>query len=100
MKFPENPPRAAINLVQKGRATIRMREGDVSLGPGERFVGPKGVEHCPIAEEEAHLLLIEPAGTPATRRPPRRGAWSSPTRWTSADQARLLSSSPGLHAFQ
>lgn len=53
-------------LVLKGRITIRMREGDVSLGPGELFIVPKGVEHCPVAEEEAHLLLIEPAGTPNT----------------------------------
>ncbi|MBY8917757.1 cupin domain-containing protein [Nitratireductor sp. L1-7-SE] len=56
-------------LVLKGRITIRMREGDVELGPGELFVVPKGVEHCPVAEEEAHLLLIEPAGTPNTGDP-------------------------------
>jgi mannose-6-phosphate isomerase-like protein (cupin superfamily) len=36
------------------------------LGPGELFVGPQGLEHCPVAEEEAHLLLIEPTGTPNT----------------------------------
>ena len=53
-------------LVLKGRITIRMREGDVSLGPGELFVVPQGEEHCPVAEEEAHLLLIEPTGTPNT----------------------------------
>jgi mannose-6-phosphate isomerase-like protein (cupin superfamily) len=53
-------------LVLKGRLTIRMREGDATLGPGEIFVVPKGVEHCPVAEEEAHLLLIEPSGTPNT----------------------------------
>lgn len=53
-------------LVLQGRITIRMREGDVTLGPGEVFVVPQGVEHCPVAEEEAHLLLIEPAGTPNT----------------------------------
>jgi mannose-6-phosphate isomerase-like protein (cupin superfamily) len=53
-------------LVLKGRITIRMDEGDVSLGPGELFVVPKGVRHCPVADEEAHLLLIEPAGTPNT----------------------------------
>jgi mannose-6-phosphate isomerase-like protein (cupin superfamily) len=53
-------------LVLKGRITIRMHEGDVNLGPGEVFVVPKGVEHCPVAEEEAHLLLIEPSGTPNT----------------------------------
>ena len=53
-------------LVLKGRLTIKMRDGDVTLGPGELFVVPKGVEHCPVAEEETHLLLIEPAGTPNT----------------------------------
>ncbi len=53
-------------LVLKGCITIRMHEGDVSVGPGEVFVVPKGVEHCPVAEEEAHLLLIEPMGTPNT----------------------------------
>lgn len=56
-------------LVLKGRLTIRLREGDVQLGPGELFVVPKGVEHCPFAEEEVHLLLIEPAGTPNTGDP-------------------------------
>ena len=63
-------------LVLAGRITIRMRDRDVALGPGELFVVPQGVEHCPIAEEEAHLLLIEPTGTPntgdATTAAPRR----------------------------
>ena len=53
-------------LVLEGRVTIRLRDGDVTLGPGELFVVPKGVEHCPVAEDEAHLLLIEPTGTPNT----------------------------------
>jgi mannose-6-phosphate isomerase-like protein (cupin superfamily) len=53
-------------LVLKGRVTIQMRDGNVTLGPGEMFVVPKGVEHCPTAEDEAHLLLIEPSGTPNT----------------------------------
>jgi len=53
-------------LVLHGRIRIRMREGDVTLGPGEVFVVPRGVEHCPVAEEEAHVLLIEPMGTPNT----------------------------------
>jgi mannose-6-phosphate isomerase-like protein (cupin superfamily) len=56
-------------LVLRGRLTIRMRDGDVSVGPGELFVVPKGAEHCPVAEEEAHLLLIEPTGTPNTGDP-------------------------------
>lgn len=53
-------------LVLQGRLTIRMHAGDVSLGPGEIFVVPKGVQHCPVAEEETHILLIEPMGTPNT----------------------------------
>ena len=53
-------------LVLKGNLTIRLRDGDVKLGPGEMYVVPKGVEHCPVAEEEAHILLIEPGGTPNT----------------------------------
>jgi mannose-6-phosphate isomerase-like protein (cupin superfamily) len=48
------------------------------LGPGQLYVVPRGVEHCPIAEEETHLLLIEPMGTPNTGDPataaPRREA--------------------------
>ena len=53
-------------LVLKGRLTIRLPEGDVTLGPGEMFVVPKGMEHCPVAEGEVHMLLIEPTGTPNT----------------------------------
>jgi mannose-6-phosphate isomerase-like protein (cupin superfamily) len=53
-------------LVLKGAITIRLRDRDVRLQEGELFVVPKGVEHCPVAEEEAELLLIEPAGTPNT----------------------------------
>lgn len=53
-------------LVLKGRLTIQLRGENVSVGPGELFVVPKGVEHCPVAEEEAHILLIEPTGTPNT----------------------------------
>lgn len=53
-------------LVLKGQLTIQMRDRNVTLGPGEMFVVPKGVEHCPLAEEEAHILLIEPSGTPNT----------------------------------
>jgi len=53
-------------LVLSGRIRIQLRDGDVTLGPGEIFVVPKGVEHCPVADEEAHVLLIEPQGTPNT----------------------------------
>jgi mannose-6-phosphate isomerase-like protein (cupin superfamily) len=50
-------------LVLSGRLTIHLRDGDVELGPSEIFVVPRGVEHCPEAEEEAQVLLIEPRDT-------------------------------------
>jgi len=53
-------------LVLKGHLRIELRDGPVELGPGEIFVVPKGVEHRPVADEEVHLLLIEPTGTPNT----------------------------------
>jgi mannose-6-phosphate isomerase-like protein (cupin superfamily) len=52
--------------VVKGNLTIQMRDGDVHLNPGEMYVVPKGVEHCPKADEECHILLIEPRGVPNT----------------------------------
>jgi mannose-6-phosphate isomerase-like protein (cupin superfamily) len=63
-------------LVLKGEMIMRLRDGDVKVGPGEVFVVPQGVEHAPFAEEETHVLLIEPKGTPntgdATTAAPRR----------------------------
>jgi mannose-6-phosphate isomerase-like protein (cupin superfamily) len=53
-------------LVLSGRLTIQLRDRDVELSEGELFVVPRGVEHCPKADDEAHVLLIEPAGTPNT----------------------------------
>jgi len=53
-------------MVLSGRLTIQMRDGDVVLEPGELYVVPKGIEHCPKADEETPLLLIEPVGTPNT----------------------------------
>ena len=53
-------------LVLQGELDIRLRDRTVTLRPGELFVVPKGVEHCPLAREEVHLLLIEPTGTPNT----------------------------------
>ncbi|MGW9304236.1 MULTISPECIES: cupin domain-containing protein [Streptomyces] len=50
-------------LVISGRLTIQLRDGDVVLEPGELFVVPRGVEHCPVADEETAILLFEPAGT-------------------------------------
>ncbi len=50
-------------LVLKGSMTMQLRDGDVVLREGEFFIVPRGVEHRPVAHEEAHILLFEPAGT-------------------------------------
>ena len=47
-------------LVVKGEITIRLRDGDVRLAEGEFVVIPRGVEHKPVADAEAHVLLFEP----------------------------------------
>lgn len=52
-----------VFVVVKGQLDILFRDGKVSLSEGEMFVVPKGVEHKPVAENECHILLIEPAGT-------------------------------------
>jgi len=49
-------------LVITGRLTVQMREGNITLGPGQLLVVPRGVEHCPITDGEAHAVLIEPTG--------------------------------------
>lgn len=56
-------------LVLSGLLNIELRDRTVTLGPGEMFVVPRGVEHRPVAHEETHLLLIEPTGTPNTGDP-------------------------------
>jgi mannose-6-phosphate isomerase-like protein (cupin superfamily) len=53
-------------LVVSGRLVIDLPDRSVELGPGELFVVPKGVRHRPRADDEAHVLLIEPVGTPNT----------------------------------
>ena len=61
-----HPDTDDLFLVVSGRLTIQLRDRDVELGPGELFVVPRGVEHCPRADDEAHILLIESEGTPNT----------------------------------
>ena len=61
-----HPDTDDLFLVLAGKLTIQLRDRDVELGPGELFVVPRGVEHCPRADDEAHVLLIETAGTPNT----------------------------------
>ena len=50
-------------LVLKGSLEIRLRDGVASLGEGEFFIVPRGVEHQPFAADEAHVLFLEPAST-------------------------------------
>jgi mannose-6-phosphate isomerase-like protein (cupin superfamily) len=47
-------------LVLKGTLVIKLRDGDVTLNQGEFIVIPRGVEHLPVADEEVHVMLLEP----------------------------------------
>jgi mannose-6-phosphate isomerase-like protein (cupin superfamily) len=49
--------------VVKGRLVIKLRDGEVVLQPGEFAVIPHGVEHLPVADDEVHVLLLEPKST-------------------------------------
>jgi mannose-6-phosphate isomerase-like protein (cupin superfamily) len=50
-------------LVVKGRLLIKLRDRDIWLEEGEFVIIPSGVEHLPVAEEEVHVLLLEPKST-------------------------------------
>jgi len=50
-------------LVVKGRFRMELKERHLWLEEGEFIIIPRGVEHRPVAEEEAHILLFEPAST-------------------------------------
>jgi mannose-6-phosphate isomerase-like protein (cupin superfamily) len=50
-------------LVLKGRLRMRFRDHESMVGPGELIIVPRGVEHQPVADEETHVLLVEPAST-------------------------------------
>jgi len=58
-----HPGTDEVFIILKGRLEIQFRDGSVILNEGEMFVVPKGVEHRPVAEQECHILLVEPAGT-------------------------------------
>jgi mannose-6-phosphate isomerase-like protein (cupin superfamily) len=50
-------------FVVKGELVIELRDTEVRLTPGEFFIVPRGVEHRPVAREETHVMLFEPAST-------------------------------------
>ena len=53
-------------LVIKGSLRIEFKDGSVTLNEGEFYIVPKGVEHKPIADEEVHVMLLEPKSTEQT----------------------------------
>jgi mannose-6-phosphate isomerase-like protein (cupin superfamily) len=59
----DHPETDEVFLILSGKLEIQFRDGSVTLEEGEMFVVPKGVEHKPVAEQECHILLVEPAGT-------------------------------------
>jgi mannose-6-phosphate isomerase-like protein (cupin superfamily) len=50
-------------LVVKGKLLIKLRDRDLVINEGEFVIIPKGVEHCPAAKEEVHVMLLEPKST-------------------------------------
>ena len=50
-------------LVIQGKLTMEFRDSTVEINPGEFIIVPRGVEHKPVAEDEVHILLFEPAST-------------------------------------
>lgn len=58
-----HPDTDELFMVISGRLVIQLRDGDVELAPGDVYVVPRGVEHCPRADAEVSAILIEPQGT-------------------------------------
>ena len=50
-------------MVIKGRLVIKLRTEDIVLNEGELFIIPRGIEHLPVAQDEVHVMLIEPKTT-------------------------------------
>lgn len=80
-----HPGTDELFLVVGGRLTIRLDDGDVTLGPGRLYVVPRGVPHQPVSPDGAGLLLLEPSGTvdtgdsPSALTAPRRLAGEGPS---------------------
>jgi mannose-6-phosphate isomerase-like protein (cupin superfamily) len=49
-------------LVVNGKRLMKLRDREAMINAGEFLIAPQGGEHCPVAEQEAHMLLIEPKG--------------------------------------
>ena len=59
----DHPETDEVFVVLSGQLEIQFRDGRALLNEGEMFVVPKGLEHRPVADQECHILLVEPAGT-------------------------------------
>jgi mannose-6-phosphate isomerase-like protein (cupin superfamily) len=68
-------------LIVKGRLLIKFRDRDVWLNEGEMLIIPHGVEHCPVAEEEVHMILLEPKNTLNTG--------NVQNEWSVVDEAKI-----------
>jgi mannose-6-phosphate isomerase-like protein (cupin superfamily) len=66
-------------LVVKGRLLMRFRDRDVTVDEGEFLIVPHGVEHCPVAEEEVEMILLEPKTTVNTGS--AGGERTAPDQW-------------------
>ena len=71
-----HPETDEVFLVLSGSLTIRLDEGDVTLGPGQLYVVPKGTPHQPYSADGAEVLLVEPSATVNTGDNP--GALTAP----------------------
>ena len=61
-----HPETDEVFLVLSGSLTIRMDDGDVTLGPGQLYVVPRGTPHQPFSADGAEVLLVEPSATDNT----------------------------------
>ncbi|MDB4837988.1 cupin domain-containing protein [Marinomonas sp.] len=53
-------------IVFKGHLTLQLRDKNIELDVGDMYVVPKGIEHCPLAEDDTHFMMIEPFSTQHT----------------------------------
>lgn len=67
-------------LVHRGTFRMEFRDRAIDLAPGDMLIVPRGVEHRPVAEEEAEILLFEPAGTLNTGNVVSERTIKNPTR--------------------
>jgi mannose-6-phosphate isomerase-like protein (cupin superfamily) len=72
-----------VFLVLSGSLTIRLDDDEVTLGPGQLYVVPRGVHHQPVSVDGANVVLIEPSVTINTG--------DTPSHLTAARRARLMS---------